>query len=228
MNRFREVLYVHWKAVRWILAPFVVFCFGLPMMILRLIQEMPEGIVPSAGMFLQYQNNWTPFFPILAFLTGGAVALTAWSWDHQLRHVYALSLPVTRAQYALTKYGAGIVLLAIPVIATLAGTLLALLVTPIPSELHGYPFSLTARFMLAMLLSYSVVFSLASSTVKTTVSIILVVVIVFMAGDGITSFINTRSPDRHLVAPSDLLIAAVLIWPGPLSVFGGNWLIIDV
>jgi len=59
---------------------------------------------------------WLPFYPMLALAIGITLALSSWNWDHQLKHVYALSLPVTRLEYSLLKMGAGAALAMLPVI----------------------------------------------------------------------------------------------------------------
>lgn len=229
-SRFREIFFLHWKAVRWILLPFVLLAIGCPMFILRVIQStpVPNGMArATAPMILNYQRGWLGVFPILAFIIGGIVALVAWSWDHQSRHVYALSLPVTRANYALTKMVAGMGIVLIPGVALLLGTMFGLLMTPLPAELHAYPFSFAMRFLLAMLIAYSLIFALAASTVRTTTTIIIGVIVVLVFGSIGVEIVNTAT-HRHLVTPAEIMIDAFMNWPGPFAVFGGNWAIIDV
>lgn len=230
MKTFNEMLYLHWKAARWPLAPVTLLAFSLPMLVTRMIRvprEFGYGTGSIPGDIIQLESGWLPLFPFLAILVGAMIALTAWSWDHQGRHVYALSLPITRGRYALAKMAAGLLLLAMPVVALAAGTLLGLALTQLPPELHGYPFSFVARFALAAVIIYAATFALASSTVRVTVFIILGLVTLIVGGSILVLFLQDALHNHNITTPAEMLYDALMNWPGPFSVFGGSWLFID-
>jgi hypothetical protein len=229
MKRFKTMLSLHWKAVRWPMVPFVLLCFGLPMLVLRIIQPHP-GIQQEFSIYmLQAERGWVSFFPYLAFITGGLLGLTAWQWDHQARHVYGLSLPITRSRYATLKFGAGLALLAIPVVALLIGTLIGVGLTRLPEGLHAYPFSFAARFALGAMLAYALIFALASGTIRTTAMIVGCFIVIFVFGTLLVDYVSQATrPNDPMTTPMQLLMTVVTIWPGPFAVFGASWAIIDV
>src|SRR4051812_32138710 len=100
MNPFREILFLHWRAARWALLPFVLLCLGAPMFLMRMIELAPGYTTLRTMEIMHYQSGLVALFPVLALMVGSVVALTSWSWDHHARHVYALAIPLTRAQYA--------------------------------------------------------------------------------------------------------------------------------
>lgn len=229
MKMFNQMLQLHWKAVRWPLAPFVLLAFGLPMLVTRMAQiprQFGYGTGSVAADIVQMESSLVTLFPILALLIGVTLAMTAWSWDHQGRHVYALSLPVTRGRYALLKLSAGIVLIAAPVAALFAGTVFGLFLTKLPPELHGYPVAFTLRFTLAVLITYAGTFALASSSVRTTAILMLGLVAYIVIGSIVVG-IAADVMNTNLRGPAEYLYNAIMRWPGPFSVFGGNWLFID-
>ena len=117
---YQPMLFIHWKQARLPLLPFVVAAFGLPLLSIQgLFTVFGESSYASAYSDLATLS--LPIYPALAFLTGVVLALTAWNWDHQLNHVYALSLPLARWEYAMLKMGAGLVLALIPAFALWIG-----------------------------------------------------------------------------------------------------------
>jgi hypothetical protein len=230
MNAWNSMLRLHWKAARWPLAPMILLSVGLPMMVLRTMElgtrvQFRGEVLPAE--VLMYEQVWLPVFVLLAVTVGVLVALTAWSWDHQARHVYALSLPLSRGKYVLYKMSAGLVILALPVLALLAGTLVGLAFISVPVGLHAYPFSFTLRFLLACAVTYAAIFALASGTVRTTVIVLIVLIVVVVFGSIAITFLRNIWDLPFLRTPGELLFDAMLNWPGPFSVFGGSWMIID-
>ncbi len=231
MNAYRWMLYVHWKAARWPLALCTLISFSLPLFMMRLM-EVPRSIGyefdrSTAEDMIMVEQSFLPMFPLLAIVTGVTIALTAWTWDHQSRHVYALSLPVSRGRYSLLKMGGGFALLMLPVLALLIGSLLGLAMTPLPPELYAYPFQFVLRFLLAVLIIYAATFTLASSTLRTTILILGGFVIVVIFGTIAVEYLKDALNDHTLVTPFEVLHDAFLYWPGPFSVFGGSWMLID-
>jgi hypothetical protein len=233
---YQPMLFLHWKQVRLGLIPFMLAAFGLPLLVVQGLGS--PGAVGQAGAatgtvmayrLLASYDFWTPFFPGLATGIGMILALTAWNWDHQLKHVYALSLPVPRWQYALLKMGAGAAIATLPAIALWAGALLASASVTLPSGLHAYPTALTLRFLAATLLAYSAFFAAAAGTVRTTLWIVSIVTAFVLFGNLIPDILATVGFESF--ARVDLVGTvwdAMASLPGPFEVFTGKWLLIDV
>lgn len=233
---YQPMLFVHWKQVRLVLIPFMLAAFGLPLLAVQGLGSAgtvgPAGAATGTVMayrFLASYDFWTPFFPGLATGIGMILALTAWNWDHQLKHVYALSLPVPRWQYALLKMGAGAAIATLPAMALWAGALLASASVTLPSGLHAYPTALALRFTAAILLSYSAFFAAAAGTVRTTLWMVSVAIAFLLFGNLIPEMLAALGFESF--ARVDLVSAvvdAMARLPGPFEVFTGKWLLIDV
>jgi hypothetical protein len=226
----KQFLYLHWKSARWAILLFAPVCFALPLLAVRFAQQNTSGIDPNfvAGALLATLQVWVPLFPLIAGLVGVTLALTAWSWDHGTHHIYALSLPLPRWEYALQKFLAGALLLGIPVLAMYIGALLGVSLIDLPEGLHAYPFSLGGRFLLAALLSYALLFALAAGTVKTTIRLFSGFVLFLIFGSLAAEFIQSVLGLERIYTPFHLMDAVLMRWPGPFHVFGGNWMLIDV
>lgn len=225
----RQVLYLHWRASRLVLLPFVLAAFGLPLLA---VQGMGAASV-DAGMrhaltIAEGMDLWLPLFPALAGALGATLALTAWNWDHQGGHVYALSLPVSRGRYALLKLGAGAALLLLPTAAFLAGAVLATASVEVPDGLRTYPVAVSVRFLSAALVIYAVLFAMAAGTIRTTVWVLTTMVVALVTGSLLTEMLVEAGLVREgfnlMATVGDLLME----WPGPLHVLAGNWRLIDV
>lgn len=219
----KQMLWLHWKAARWVMLPLVLLCSSLPLAAVRLSQPI-DGV--DAYYMILTMGMWTPMFPFLAAFTGISMALTAWVWDHNGKHIYSLSLPVERWEYALLKMAAGALLLAVPAAALWLGAWVGSL-QPLPEGLHAYVLSFSARFLLAALIAYAVTFALAAGTVRTASIIIggLIATVVF--GSVGVEFVN-GSFGTSMPTPFDAIEAALIRWPGPFNVYGGSWMLIDV
>ena len=113
---YRPMLYLHWKQVRWGLLPFAFAAYALPLLAVQGLGTAPgmEATTLEAYRIVGGFQVWLPVFPLLAAAVGMTLALSAWNWDHQLKHVYALSLPISRWRYAALKMGAGATLALVP------------------------------------------------------------------------------------------------------------------
>jgi hypothetical protein len=214
---YHPMLFIHWKQARLPLLPFVVGAFGLPLLSIQGL-----GSVVDPGSFSYAMSAVTflalPLYPILAFLIGAGLALTAWNWDHQLNHVYALSLPLARWEYAMLKMGAGIALALVPTFALWTGAHVASLSVTLPEGLHAYPNQLTLRFFFAVLLSYALVFALAAGTVKTSLWVVSAAVLTLVVGVSALESMGL----------ADVVLQRLWMAGGPFEVFTGNWTLIDV
>jgi hypothetical protein len=226
-----QMLYLHWKNVRLGLVPLVIAAFGLPLLALQGTGR-PEGITDGfyASFVLESSRQWLQFFPVVAATIGMTLALSAWSWDHQGGHVYALSLPITRARYTLLKFGAGAVLALVPATAVLVGAVLASSSVALPVGLQTYPFAVATRFFLSTLLVYALVFSLAAGTIRTAVAVLTALVVVLIAGDLAMPFVAVAldRPELRFVNVTQWTFDVLTAWPGPFHILAGNWSLIDV
>ena len=227
---YRSLLFLHWKQIRWALLLMVMGSFALPLMAVSGLGTPPGLDVASleAYRFVSGAELWLPLFPMLALLVGVTLALSAWNWDHQLNHVYALSLPMTRWEYTLQKLLAGLTLALLPAAGLWLGAHLAALSISLPPGLNAYPNELAARFFFAILLSYALLFAMAAGTIRTT-GIVIGAVFAFLflgsiANDALAEHVDyfTRV---HVVQE---FVEWLFDTPGPFEVFTGTWSLIDV
>jgi hypothetical protein len=219
---YQPMLFVHWKQAKHLLLFFVVAAFALPLLAVQGL-GVPPGIVGfgSAYALAATPTQWLPLFPALAGVIGVTLALTAWTWDHRLGHVYALSLPVERWEYALLKMSAGIVLGLMPAVALWLGAHLAAASVTLPAGLNAYPNQLAFRFFLATVLAYALFFALGSGTIRTTVRVLTVLLGLVVAVQFVPGVLGGS-------ALLDLATDWLVDQGGPFEVFTGSWTLIDV
>jgi hypothetical protein len=177
--------------------------------------------VSTASEFLVRMQAWGFTYSMLAAFIGLAVAMLAWRPDHLARHVYALSLPISRPQYAWFRFLAGATFLAPVLAAFLVGCLLVAVSGAIPEGLRAYPFSITFRFLMALLTAYALLFAIAASTPRTAGIVLLAITSVFLAQILLSAIISR---------PVDILTPIrdfIFYRPGILSVFSGRWMLVD-
>lgn len=217
---FRVILYAQWKWSRLVITLGTVAAFMLP--ILSVQGAARDTASPlRAGEILSLVQSWGVLYPVLAAALGLLVAIATWAPDHRGRHVHALSLPLPRWRYALLRFGAGLVLLAAPALGLLIGAVLATHLAAIPSGLEGYPVALGFRFAVAVLVAYAIFFAISAGTTRTA-GVILAVI-----GGLILVQVLASAADVHLDLLTPLLTVS-LNWPGPLAIFTGRWMLIDV
>lgn len=227
---YKSLLFLHWKQIRHVLVLMVVASFALPLMAVEGLGTTPgmDGSGLEAYRIIAGFQAWLIFFPLLAAGVGITLALSSWNWDHQLKHVYALSLPITRWEYTLQKMLAGATLALLPVAGLWIGSHLAIASIDLPDGLNAYPNELAIRFLFAILLAYSAFFAAAAGTVKTTLwavgSILAFVFLGTIANDVLGYYVDYFSRVH--------VVENVLQWmayaPGPFEVFTGSWSLIDV
>lgn len=217
---FRVLLYSQWKWSRLVVTLGTIAAFALPIVSVQGFARDAANPVRS-GEMLSAMQSWGVLYPVLAAALGLLVAMATWAPDHRGRHVHALSLPLPRWRYALLRFEAGLVLLSPPVLALFLGALLATRAAPIPTGLEGYPIALVIRFALATAVAFSVFFAISAGTTRTAAIILAtlgaVIVIQVLAG--------AAGVQINLLTP---LQSAFLNWPGPLAIFTGRWMLIDV
>jgi len=217
---FHMILFTQWKWSRLILLPAVLAAFALPLLSVQGAGD-PNRTAWEARSLLYAVQSWGVGYPVLATAIALAIAMTAWGADHRGRHVYALSLPVPRWHYALQRFGAGVVLLALPAFALWLGALVAAATATIPPGLHAYPGAIAVRFALALGVAYAVFFAITAGTTRTAGYVLaiiagIIVVQVLTASAGIELRLIPFMGDR------------LFLWPGPLEIFSGRWMLIDV
>ena len=217
---FRTILFTQWTWAKGLILVGTLAAFAAP--IISVSGSAADTLDNfSVRTYLLSVQSVGVVYPILAGVLGLVLAVTAWGPDHRGRHVYALSLPIPRWQYALLRYAAGLTLLAIPIFALWVSTLIAAATVKLPVGLTVYPTALSARFALAAVVAYSM-FSAAAAGTSRSAAYILGAIAVLLIAQLVFTFAETGV---DVVSPA---LDAVFIWPGPLAVFSGRWMLIDV
>lgn len=227
---YRSMLFLHWKQIRLAFVAMVVASFALPLLTVGGLGTPPgmDAASLDAYRFMGAFQGWLPFFPALAGTVGVTLALSAWNWDHQLNHVYALSLPMTRWEYTLQKLLAGATLAVVPAIGLWMGAHLAAASISLPEGLHAYPNELAVRFFFAILLSYAVLFAMAAGTTTTTIitvgAVFGVIFFGLIANDVLADYFDYFQRVNVVERALDWMLEG----SGPFEVFTGSWSLIDV
>lgn len=215
---FNALMKVQWKWTRAAVLLATVIGFIIPVASVRITYA---GGVPGAQGVVRVMQQVGVMYAVLAAAAGLIVAVFAWSADHKGRHVYALSLPISRARYAAMRYGSGILFLLVPAAGVLIGCIAALALARVPEGLHAYPVALTMRYLLASVVAFSIFFAIAAGTQRAAA-----IVLGSIAGIFVVALLISAMDVRF-----DLLgwiSKAVFESPGLLSIFTGRWTLIDV
>jgi hypothetical protein len=219
---FTALMKVQWKWTRIAILAATIIGFAIPVGSVRLMLFGGEALSRiTAGTVVNAMQDAGILYSILAAAIGLAVAFIAWSADQKGRHVYALSLPVSRARFAIMRFGAGSLFLLIPAAGVLIGCGVALSVIDLPAGLHAYPFSLTLRFLLASFVAYAMFFAVAAASTRAAAMLLLGILGFFM----LAIIITAMGFEYDIVGNTMRLLFAE---PGVLSVFTGRWMLIDV
>ncbi len=212
---FQAILMTQWKWARLPLLAATVMAFALP--VLSVQPSRAYLGATNAGYVMASMQGWALWYPLLAAAAGLLLAMSAWSHDHRLGHIYALSLPLPRWRFSLLRLGAGLVLLSAPVIAITAGSLAAIATTDVPTGLTGYPLALAMRFALAAVSAFTIFFAISAGSARTAGYVLAGIAILVLGEYGLST------------GPSGVsLIEFIMDWPGPLAIFTGRWMLIDV
>jgi hypothetical protein len=216
---FTAILATQWKWSRFPLLLLALAAFALPLLSSQ--QLNPENGYWTPMTALEGLQSLGVFYPALAGAAGLILAVTAWAADHRGRHVYALSLPLPRWLYALLRMGAGATLLLVPTAALGLGAAIASLATTLPQGLHAYPTMLTLRFGLAALVAYGLFFAVSAGTSRTAAYMLGAIVAVVL----LQVVVNLFDWKVQILEP---VLYRLYIWPGPLEIFVGRWMLFDV
>lgn len=215
-SQWRVLLDTQWTWTRGILLLGSIVAFALPLVALRTAVGATSEVA-----FIGTMQAWSVGYALTAGGMGLLIAIAAWSYDHRLRHVYALALPIARWRYVMLRYTAGLMLLIVPTIALLVGAEIAAHSPAVPSTLHAYPLALTLRFAFATLVAYSIFFGISSATARTAGYVLGAIALIIVAQIVLTS---AGSRVNVIGRVSDIVFAT----PGMLAVFSGRWALIDV
>jgi len=226
----RPMLFLHWRQIRSVLALFAVASFALPLILVQGLGTPPgsDGIGVEAYRMVGAAQLWLGLFPALALAIGVTLGLSSWNWDHQLGHVYALSLPLSRWEYVVNKLVAGALLALVPAVGLWVGAHVASASVALPEGLRAYPNELAMRFLLAIIVSYACLFAMAAGTIRTTLwiwgGVLALVVLAVVANDVLADYFVVLERANIVETLMDWMVSA----PGPFEVFTGSWSLIDV
>jgi hypothetical protein len=218
---FKALMMVQWKWTKAVALLATLAGFAIPIASVQAVRVLQDDYQPMAAKVVTTMQRFGVAYALLAGGVGLAFALVAWSHDHRGGHVYALSLPISRARYAGMRFVAGLGFVLLPTIGVLVGAVVAVLIVPVPAGLHGYPVALTLRFFLACCVAFSIFFAISSSTAKAAG-----IVLGSLAALLLVAFILSATSISY-----DVLGHATnffLAEPGVLSIFTGRWMLIDV
>lgn len=216
---FLVILASQWRWSRLVVVIGTIFGFAIPILSVQGAGTGEKSLPPDA--LLEWLRTWSITYPLLAAGLGLLVAMSAWAPDHRGRHVHALSLPIPRWQYVFLRLLAGITVLLLPMVAVQLGAVLATATAVIPPGLQGYAWALGLRFALAALVAYCIFFAISSGTARTA-GLILGMIALVIVGQLMISAAGVQLDLTGTVA------RVVFSWPGPLAIFAGRWMLIDV
>jgi hypothetical protein len=154
-------------------------------------------------------------------LTAIILVVRQYTLDSATRHTYASALPIPRGSYAMLRLGTGLTLALLPITGFALGAWLTTSAVAIPEALYAYPFGLTARYALCLLVAYSLMFATQYGAGRHASKIIIVGLVGLLAVV-IASQIAGAGTVLTRVAP-------LLVHPwSPLHVFVVEWRLFDV
>ena len=214
---FRNMLMVQWKWSRLSLLLLVVFFVFLPIWVGSSIHlRAPGAAWGRLADTLQLVSGW---LQLSVWVGGFLLAMHAWRSDQSGHHVYALSLPVSRAKYVSYRYAIGALFC---VLVTIAFWISAFVVTQtgeVPAGLHAYPGGLALRVGIALLTAYALFFALWSMTPRagyyTAAAIIIFVSLMALVA----------RPELH---PIKTAVETLFNSSGLADIFRARWYLIDV
>jgi hypothetical protein len=216
---FAAILRTQWKWTRGAALLGFVLGFAIPLLSLFSLRSTSVGF--AAASVVREMQQYGILYAVLAGASGLACAMLSWGHDHRGRHVYALSLPITRSRYAAMRLGAGALFLLVPAAGVLLGSLIGVATAAIPTGLHAYPLSLTLRFVLASFVAYAMISAISASSTKASSYVLggiaAVLVLLFL--------LSIADVGQQVVWWTG---QALFAERGVLSVFTGGWMLIDV
>lgn len=216
---FRAMLWSQWRESRLAMVVLAGIAGAVPLLSLRGAGAVTDPW--SSWDLLRATAQWGAAYPILALTAALALAVGAWWPDHRTKHVYALTLPISRVRYLLLRYGAGLTLMLAIAGVLAVSTLVATMRVSLPPLLHAYPAGITIRFFLAGVSAYTILFALNGLTprmARIIAAAFLLLVLLSIAGDLASLGWN----------PLAGVVDALLSPYSPLAIFRARWMLIDV
>lgn len=217
---FQAILRTQWKWSWHAVALSVVAAFALPLISVQPTGARSDSIFQTVAI-MNEMSRYSQWFGGLALLLGLLFATMTWASDHRGKHVYALTLPISRPRYVLMRFAAGLILLATPLLAMWIGSIVAAGTAHIPTGLQSYPHALSLRFVLATLLAFSIFFAISSGTTRTAAYVLTALLVLGLGQVGI----NVVGIDADMLG---WIFDQLVVWPGPFEIFTGDWKLIDV
>ena len=217
---FKQVLIAQWLWARLALAVLAVLGFAVPLVSVFYGANLDGAEQARVGEWLVAADRVAQVLPYLALLVGVLVGVLTWTPDIAGRHVYALTLPVSRAYFVSLRFAAGALLSLIPAIAFALGAAIASLAVKLPPGIHAHPVDVALRFWLASLTVYAIIFAISSSSRRGQIALISIIGGAVL----VDILLLTLSVDFSVTAETFVLLTN---WPGPLTILAGRWALFD-
>jgi len=218
---FRQVLLAQWRWARLALVVLAVVGFAIPLASVFYGADLAGAGRSRVGDWLVAADRVASVLPYFALLTGVLVGVMAWTPDIAGRHVYALTLPVSRAYFVTLRFVAGALLTLVPAGAFAVGAVIASVSVSLPPGVHAHPADVAARFWLATLTVYAIIFAISSASRRGQIAIISIIGGAVL----VDLLLLTLSADFSITAEAFALLTN---WPGPLAILTGRWALFDV
>ena len=217
---FAQSLYVQWKWNRDFLGFYTAAAFVAPIVILWI--ALPHLGLSSGRELVSVGGVVGTTSAVIAVLAGLTVAWHGYGVDDRAGHIYALSLPITRARALAIRAASAAIMLALPAIGVWIGAMLAAGQVELPPSLHSYAGSLATKALLASWLAHACMFALRYCARRRAKAVL----IVLMFSLGALAVTTSIAPDTRgaITRVGDFLISN----PGPFGVLFGRWTLIDV
>ena len=155
------VIRMQWRYARWLMLFLSLLAFAAPVITSATAGGLDLRDQPVRDVLATFSIGGVALVPV-ALLSGLIAGIIGWTVDTNLGYVYLLVHPVPRWYMVLLRFTAGLLLLALPVAALLAGNLgVTLLGTP-PEFIRAFPAGQAVRFAAVAVTMYGVMFGAAA------------------------------------------------------------------
>ncbi|HET7025479.1 MAG TPA: hypothetical protein VFI39_09775 [Gemmatimonadales bacterium] len=209
---FQVILKQVWRDSRWMLLFLGACAVVITQGVVRVTHGLPDN--DMYGAVLVEAQFWGLMMPVLAFFAALLLAIITWWPDRRGWWVYALTLPIERARYALMRAAAGGVMLGALALLFWVAAIVATSQAVVPDGLHFYAGTIALRFALALLVCHAL-WTMLSLTGRPAAWAVVGIVVVS---------IGCELLGIHAV--SWVVNALTGQW-SPLHILGGRWMLID-
>jgi hypothetical protein len=218
---FLQLLRQQWISSRALVVAMVVIGFTVPLGSVYYGGDLTALRSFQVSYWLEASRTIGAALPVVALAAGVLLGMATWTADHAGRQVYALSLPLPQWQFVLLRFGAGVVLLSLPVVAVACSALIASASVTLPEGVHAYPVELAARFGFATLVCYAIFFAISTATRRA-------VLLVFGVIGGVLLADVLLEATGGTAMVVETMFRLLTTWPGPLAILMGRWALFDV